>query len=160
MSAGHGVVDPGNGWVSRVFSWIEETFPGPKHRLLNRAIPATTSGYVSACVRELLPETTDLIILEYTYNDYVFGAGSKTVNNPSRQVFFPFQGIHRHASDQDCHKHCAVHHSLLAFHVLRQRLLRHKLCLLCSTCLLQPKPFACSHIACKKGCRNEHAAIN
>lgn len=84
MSAGHGVVDPGNGWVSRVFSWIEETFPGPKHRLLNRAIPATTSGYVSACVRELLPETTDLIILEYTYNDYVFGAGSKTVNNPSR----------------------------------------------------------------------------
>ena len=86
ISAGHGVVDPGNGWVSRVFSWIEDTFPGPKHRLLNRAIPATTSGYISACVPELIPRTTDLVILEYTYNDYVFGAGSTQVNNPARRA--------------------------------------------------------------------------
>ena len=85
VSAGHGVVDPEDGWVSRVFRWIEETFPA-KHTLLNRAIPATTSGYVSACVPELVPAGTDLVILEYTYNDYVFGNGSRTVNNASRYV--------------------------------------------------------------------------
>lgn len=86
ISAGHGVKDPGNGWVARIFTWISETFPNTEHKLLNRAIPATTSGYVSACVPDLVPEDADLVILEYTYNDYVFGAGSRTVNNPSRQV--------------------------------------------------------------------------
>ena len=84
VSAGHGVLDPDNGWVSRIFTWLEETFPNPGHRLLNRAIPATTSGYISACVPDLVPDNVDLVILEFTYNDYVFGAGSRTVNNPSR----------------------------------------------------------------------------
>lgn len=84
ISAGHGVHDPGNGWVSRVFTWLQETFPSAKHNLLNRAIPATTSGYISACMPELVPEDTDLVIVEFTYNDYVLGEGSRTVNNPSR----------------------------------------------------------------------------
>lgn len=84
VSAGHGVIDPGNGWVARIFRWIEDTFPAAKHVLLNQAIPATTSGYVSACIPELVPANTDLVILEYTYNDYVFGNSSRTINNASR----------------------------------------------------------------------------
>lgn len=69
--------------VCRVFKWIEETFPHEGHRLLNHAIPATTSGYISACVPELVPPNTDLVILEFTYNDYVFSP-SRTINNASR----------------------------------------------------------------------------
>ena len=98
VSAGHGVLDPGNGWVSRVFAWIEDAFPGQGHRLLNRAIPATTSGYTSACVPELVPDTTDLVIVEYTYNDYVLGGGSKTLNNPARQGSKPSASMQKYHS--------------------------------------------------------------
>lgn len=76
--------DPENGWISRVFAWLEEAFPDTKHRLLNHAIPAVTSGYISACVPELIPDDTDLVILEFTYNDWVFSSGSKNINDASR----------------------------------------------------------------------------
>lgn len=84
VSAGHGLEDPANGWISRVFAWLETTFPTARHRLLNHAIPAVTSGYVSACVPDLLPPDVDLVLLEFTYNDWVFDGGSLDVNTPAR----------------------------------------------------------------------------
>ena len=89
VSAGHGVRDPDNSWVSRVFSWVKDTFPHRKHMLLNNAIPAVTSGYASACVPELVPDDTDLVILEWTYNDNVFSGGNRSVNDPSRHAPSP-----------------------------------------------------------------------
>lgn len=87
ISAGHGVADPENGWTSRVFKWLEQTFPNAGHTLLNHAIPAVTSGYVSACVPELVPHNTDLVLVEFTYNDWVFGGGNRAINDPSRYLF-------------------------------------------------------------------------
>ena len=68
----------------QLFGRLEETFPDADHTLLNRAIPAVTSGYVSACVPELVPVNADLVLLEFTYNDHVFSGGNRNVNDASR----------------------------------------------------------------------------
>lgn len=72
-----------------MFAWIEAAFPAARHTLLNRAIPAVTSGYVSACVPDLLPPDTDLVLLEFTYNDWVFDGGALVVNTPARCTIQP-----------------------------------------------------------------------
>ena len=43
--------------------WIQSTFPHKDHRLLNEAIPATTSSYIAPCVLNMVPETVDLVVM-------------------------------------------------------------------------------------------------
>jgi len=53
-----------------MYNWIRNTFPNTGHRLVNTAIPATTSSFIEPCVYTLLPPgDVDLIFLEYTVND-------------------------------------------------------------------------------------------
>jgi len=58
-----------NGWASRVFEWVNTTFPHKEHRLLNKAIPAISSAYMAPCVQDIVPERTDIVFLEFTFND-------------------------------------------------------------------------------------------
>ena len=70
VSAGVGVLQGNNSYVQRLYHWINTTFPHKDHRLLNFALPATTSAYYAPCVTSgLLPNNTDLVILEFTFND-------------------------------------------------------------------------------------------
>ena len=100
----------------QLFGRLEETFPDADHTLLNRAIPAVTSGYVSACVPELVPDNADLVLLEFTYNDHVFSGGNRNVNDASRccllgakarQEQVPYAGPHiSHVNTQEgCRTH-------------------------------------------------------
>jgi hypothetical protein len=43
VTANHGTGNHSNGYTSRLFAWIETTFPNEGHQLLNHATPATTS---------------------------------------------------------------------------------------------------------------------
>ena len=69
VSAGVGVLQGNNSYAQRLYKWMNETFPHSEHRLLNFALPATTSAYFAPCITSLLPNSTDLVILEFTFND-------------------------------------------------------------------------------------------
>ena len=70
VSAGIGVLQGNNSYVQRLYKWIDTTFPHKNHKLLNFALPATTSAYFAPCITSgLLPNTTNLVILEFTFND-------------------------------------------------------------------------------------------
>ena len=40
VTFGHGPREPANVWINQLYTWINETFPHPKHQLINHAIPA------------------------------------------------------------------------------------------------------------------------
>lgn len=81
ISFGHGVRNHENSWPSRVFKWIQETFPHKEHQLLNHAIPAITSGFIAPCAYTMIPDGTDLVMAEFTLND---GADDMTRTNLAR----------------------------------------------------------------------------
>ncbi|KAL4856603.1 hypothetical protein ACK3TF_003052 [Chlorella vulgaris] len=56
-------------WSSRLFAWLRASFPAANHTLLNRAVPATPSSYMSLCVSWHVPPDADLVIAEYNIND-------------------------------------------------------------------------------------------
>lgn len=54
----------------QIFTWINETFPHPEHKLHNGALPATGTGFFAICLKEHLKyEDVDLVILEFDIND-------------------------------------------------------------------------------------------
>ena len=77
-----------NAWGSRLFHWIQMTFPNPNHVLMNKAVPAVTSAYIAPCVLNMVPENTDLIIMEFTFND-AERSSSLGLDDPTRSVLQP-----------------------------------------------------------------------
>ena len=70
ITAGTGLTRLENSWGSQFFHWIQTTFPHPQHRLVNEAMPAVSSSYIAPCVEALVPGNTDLVIMEFSFNDY------------------------------------------------------------------------------------------
>ena len=72
-----------NRWASRLLRWVKTSFPHPKHLLLNLAAPGTTSAYTHPCVLEALPQDVDVVLLEFTFNDFLHralkGSGDEAV---------------------------------------------------------------------------------
>ena len=68
VTAGTGV-QAENAWAARVFDWLAAAFPHEDHHFVNQALPATTSAYAAPCILQTLPHETDLVFLEYSYND-------------------------------------------------------------------------------------------
>ena len=69
VTAGVGVLAANNSYVSRVYRWLNTTFPHPDHKFVTVALPATTSAYFAPCVNTALPNDTDLVLVEFTFND-------------------------------------------------------------------------------------------
>eukprot|EP00887_Chlorella_sp_A99_P003009 scaffold9.g3009.t1 len=49
--------------------WLLKSFPRSNVTFLNHAIPASTSGLSSMCSERLVPEPSDLVVVEFTQND-------------------------------------------------------------------------------------------
>lgn len=88
VTAGSGVWRQENSWASRVFHWIQATFPNKDHVLMNKAVPAVTSAYISPCVLNMVPENTDLVLMEFTFNDAERSL-SLSLDDPTRLVTAP-----------------------------------------------------------------------
>lgn len=56
-------------YASRIFTWITGTFPHANHTLINGAVPGTPSSYMALCYKWHIPETADLVVVEYNVND-------------------------------------------------------------------------------------------
>ena len=55
-----------------LISWIDleaHRQTGPEGAVASQAVPAVTSAYISPCVLNMVHEETDLVILEFTFND-------------------------------------------------------------------------------------------
>ncbi|CAL8468221.1 g7760 [Coccomyxa elongata] len=87
ISAGQGVSVPGDAYIPRVYDWIQTVFPNKKHRFLNRALPGTTSAYVSPCALQMVPPEADFVLLEYTFNDAERAYEGQSADDPTRRGF-------------------------------------------------------------------------
>jgi hypothetical protein len=64
----------------------QATFPHERHRLLNRALPGTTSAYVSPCALQMVPPEADWVLLEFTFNDAERAAADQSPDDPTRHA--------------------------------------------------------------------------
>ena len=131
-------------YVNQISEWINSTWPHSEHELINHAIPAVrsksyiavlsmalqhlpisavlvsvqiNSGYIAPCVTELVPNDTDLVLLEFTFNDSE--RGSMALNDTTLQAALPPVAILASI--------CSQITETLAWHVCRrglERLLR------------------------------------
>ena len=63
---------------------VQATFPNERHRLLNRAVPGTTSAYVSPCALQMVPPEADFVLLEFTFNDAERASAQRPPDDPTR----------------------------------------------------------------------------
>ncbi|KAJ9522489.1 hypothetical protein QJQ45_008221 [Haematococcus lacustris] len=102
ISAGAGAVDS-HSWVEYLEDWMHLHFnasrdltrkddkPGAVH-VLNSAVPGTFSSYMSVCYNVHVPQTADIIVVEYALND------EQTLSNVlfDNSVRRPFERLLRH----------------------------------------------------------------
>lgn len=72
ISACHGAGDDplaSNCYPTQVFNWWNQVFPHPASELTNGARRRTDSSYFAYCNAQHLPDTTDLVILEFDTED-------------------------------------------------------------------------------------------
>lgn len=72
VSACHGAGDDPVGstcYPARLYHWWNSVFPHPDNELTNGAVPKTDSAYYAYCSQHHLPDTTDLVILEFDGSD-------------------------------------------------------------------------------------------
>ncbi|KAL4427673.1 hypothetical protein ABPG75_001762 [Micractinium tetrahymenae] len=60
-----------NDYVARALSWLNGTFPGKPHRLLNAGHSAVPSSYFSLCVSKEVPDDVDVVFVEVHDNGYM-----------------------------------------------------------------------------------------
>ncbi|BDA43799.1 hypothetical protein COCOBI_04-8160 [Coccomyxa sp. Obi] len=87
ITAGQGVSMSGDAYIPRIYDWIQTVFPNKKHRFLNRALPGTTSVYVSPCALQMVPPEADFVLLEYTFNDAERAYEGQSADDPTRRGF-------------------------------------------------------------------------
>lgn len=63
----------GSAFPTLFFDWLQKSFPKADHTMVNKAIPAATSGLFAVCTEQLVPEDADLIVVEFTVNDAFLG---------------------------------------------------------------------------------------
>ena len=103
ITAGTGLTALENSWGSRFFHWVQATFPHQQHRLVNEAMPAVSSAYIAPCVEALVPGNTDLVIMEFSFNDYE-RANSFEFDDISRCACT--DPLHRCTAQQDYSEQC------------------------------------------------------
>ena len=71
-----------NGYPSRFFHWWNSVFPHPANELTNGAVRKTDSAYYAYCSSHHMPDTADLVLLEFDAADpkcVSWGTGVKVV---------------------------------------------------------------------------------
>ena len=63
---------------------LQETFPNERHQLINKALPGTTSAYVSPCALQMVPPSADFVLLEFTFNDAERASTAQAADDPTR----------------------------------------------------------------------------
>ena len=58
-----------------------------------QARPATTSAYTAACVLQMVPADADLIVIEFSFNDYEHGGAYVQPDHDTRQAFLSPQQL-------------------------------------------------------------------
>ncbi|KAI7839277.1 hypothetical protein COHA_006975 [Chlorella ohadii] len=69
VARGAGSTRPERAFPAMFFSFLNATFPHPQHTFLNKAIGGTTSGIFATCAEKLVPPETDLVVVEFTFNE-------------------------------------------------------------------------------------------
>eukprot|EP00887_Chlorella_sp_A99_P000046 scaffold16.g46.t1 len=69
VTFGSGATWWGSAFPALFFDWLQKSFPDSNLTLLNRSIPASTSGLTAMCSERLVPQHADLVVLEFTQND-------------------------------------------------------------------------------------------
>ncbi|PRW56718.1 hypothetical protein C2E21_4783 [Chlorella sorokiniana] len=69
VSRGAGSTRPDRAFPAMFFSFLNASFPHPQHAFLNKAIGGTTSGIFATCAEKLVPPETDLVVVEFTFNE-------------------------------------------------------------------------------------------
>lgn len=72
VTAGHGAMDgspaaggaSGTDYIQRLYSWIEDAFPGAAHRLRNAAISGSVVSIFAMCATHMVHPDEDLIVVE------------------------------------------------------------------------------------------------
>ncbi|KDD72726.1 hypothetical protein H632_c2971p0, partial [Helicosporidium sp. ATCC 50920] len=59
----------GRPYPTRVGEWLDRTFPGANHTVVNIGMGATSSTLFSVCNEALIPRDADLYVLEFAVND-------------------------------------------------------------------------------------------
>ena len=91
VTAGVGVVNSSNSYVSRVYDWVNTTFHHPGHRFQTIALPATTSAYYAPCVTSTgLANDTELVLLEFTFNDSEMAFFHHQIDDRTRLAVAPW----------------------------------------------------------------------
>ncbi|KAI3430747.1 hypothetical protein D9Q98_009159 [Chlorella vulgaris] len=70
-------------YPSLLMSWINSSFPHAGHRLMNHAMPASTSSYMAPCFECLVTQEADLVVVEMTLNDRVV----HSFDSPDRRAY-------------------------------------------------------------------------
>lgn len=65
-------------------SAVQDTFHNERHQLLNKALPGTTSAYVSPCALQMVPPNADFVLLEFTFNDAERASTAQAADDPTR----------------------------------------------------------------------------
>lgn len=59
---------PGS-WSRIVFDYVQGAWPNAKHTYSNGAVPATGSDFFSLCVERQVPQSADIVFMEFSVND-------------------------------------------------------------------------------------------
>lgn len=87
QATGRGIKNLCTGWF-----YLRRDNPAALCRFLNRALPGTTSSYVSPCALQMVPPEADLVLLEFTFNDAERSHEGQSPDDPTRYV--PVHGQH------------------------------------------------------------------
>lgn len=87
ISANAGAHHPTAGYVSRVYDWINTTFPNAAHNLTNAARGGSSSQYYSSCLSGFVQPNVDLVIVEFTLNDYHYAGNGKLFSKDARSGY-------------------------------------------------------------------------
>ncbi|GAX77809.1 hypothetical protein CEUSTIGMA_g5252.t1 [Chlamydomonas eustigma] len=69
ITAGQGAVDAPN-WPQYLFNWLEDTYGKEVVKGSNGAVGGTVSGYMSVCHNMHVPKDVDIVLVEYSVNDW------------------------------------------------------------------------------------------
>ena len=77
----------------RLHMAVQATFPNERHRLLNKALPGTTSAYISPCALQMVPPDADFVLLEFTFNDAERASTGQSAEDPTRCSHYHRAGV-------------------------------------------------------------------
>ena len=101
ISAGHGVGGLPGAYPTRFAKWLNDAFPCTsaatggrgRHKLVNRAVPATGSNYWFSKVAQFASMPIDLVLVEFSINDMDEGCSKSTMSKSDKEKLQGKEGV-------------------------------------------------------------------